>query len=341
VTITTNDQLPKIAITAGEPAGVGPDLCIMQSALVRQAQLIVIGDAELIYQRSRQLKHPITIKLYKHGHATKPNKVNELLIMNNPLSTKCKPGLLNVNNGSHVIENINLAVDGCLDGIFSAMVTAPVHKGILNKSNIKFTGHTEWIARKTKTKTPVMMLSTEGLRVALVTTHLPISQVSLAITKERLEDTIRVLHLDMIEKIGITSPNILVAGLNPHAGESGYIGTEEINIITPVLEKLKTEGMKITGPLPADTIFNQYYLDKADVVLAMYHDQGLPVIKYKGFNQTVNFTMGLPIIRTSVDHGTALDLASTGLTNAGSLNSAIDFAINIVTRQQFNKQQST
>ncbi|MDZ4099524.1 MAG: 4-hydroxythreonine-4-phosphate dehydrogenase PdxA, partial [Methylophilaceae bacterium] len=239
-------------------------------------------------------------------------------------------GELNPANSQYVLNTLITATDGCSHSRFDAMVTAPVHKGVINQANIAFTGHTEFLAEHTHTPQVVMMLVGGGLRVALATTHLPLNQVSQAISKDSLETTIRILHQDLISKFGIPQPRILVAGLNPHAGESGYLGKEEIEVITPVLEKLSAEGMSLIGPLPADTLFTPHHLEHADCVLAMYHDQGLPVLKHASFGGGVNVTLGLPIIRTSVDHGTALDLAGKGNIEMGSLLAAIDLAIELV-----------
>lgn len=244
------------------------------------------------------------------------------------------PGKLNVNNASYILKTLDAAIDGCVSGQFTALVTGPVHKSIINDAGIAFSGHTEYLADKTNTEKVVMMLATEGLRVALATTHLPLKDVSAAITHEELMQVARILYRDMQVQFGIQTPRILVCGLNPHAGEGGHLGREEIETIEPVLQQLRTEGMDFVGPLPADTLFTPKYLNHADAVLAMYHDQGLPVLKYKGFGQAVNVTLGLPIIRTSVDHGTALDLAATGKADLGSLRTALSYAIAMVGAKQ-------
>jgi 4-hydroxythreonine-4-phosphate dehydrogenase len=236
---------------------------------------------------------------------------------------------LNASNSGYVLETIRQATLGCMNGDFNAMVTAPVHKGIINDAGIPFSGHTEFIAEITG-GTPVMMLATPGLRVALATTHLPLSQVSTAITQASLSEVISILHSDLHQRFGISQPKILVCGLNPHAGENGHLGHEEIDTIEPVLQQLRLAGLDLVGPLPADTLFTPKYLDTADAVLAMYHDQGLPVLKFKGFGQAVNITLGLPIVRTSVDHGTALELAGTGKANLGSLKFALQTALDMI-----------
>ena len=248
-------------------------------------------------------------------------------------------GQLNPANSHYVLKTIRMATQGCMDGVFAAMVTAPVHKGVINDAGISFSGHTEFIAEMTG-GVPVMMLATPGLRVALVTTHLPLSQVSAAITPKALTDVIHLLDSDLRQRFGITNPKILVCGLNPHAGENGHLGREEIDLIEPVLNQLRNEGIHLEGPLPADTLFTPKYLDAADAVLAMYHDQGLPVLKHKGFGQAVNITLGLPIIRTSVDHGTALELAGTGKANLGSLKLALQTALDMISSKLSQHHQA-
>ncbi len=320
-------MLPRIALTAGEPAGIGADLCIQLAQQILPAcELVVLADAALLQQRAKQLNLPLTLH---HFDPQKPRLIlppSHLTILPIALKVPVEAGVLNHENSEYVLELLDRATHGCLNKTFAAMVTAPVHKGVINEAGFAFTGHTEHIALQTGGH-PVMMLATEGLRVALVTTHLPLSQVSAAITPERLETVIRILHHDLQTRFHIPQPKILVCGLNPHAGESGYLGREEIDIINPILEKCRAEGMNLEGALPADTLFTNKYLQNADAVLAMYHDQGLPVLKYKGFGNAVNITLGLPIVRTSVDHGTALDLAGTGTADLGSLHYAVKTAI--------------
>ncbi len=255
-----------------------------------------------------------------------PAPANSLYVWDTPLGAPVVTGQLDQANAAFVLQTLTRAGQGCLDGAFAAMITAPVHKGVINESGIAFSGHTEFLAELTNTAQVVMMLATRGLRVALVTTHLPLRDIADAITPERLERVTRILHADLQEKFGIARPRILVCGLNPHAGEGGHLGREEIDIIEPTLERLRSEGMDLRGPLPADTLFTPKYLEHCDAVLAMYHDQGLPVLKYKGFGAAVNVTLGLPIIRTSVDHGTALDLAGSGKIDTGSLQVALETA---------------
>ncbi len=326
----TEQTLPRLAITAGEPAGIGPDLCILQASQPRDAQLIVIADPALLEQRSQQLKVDVKITPFDPDAPRRLSQPGEIQVMPVTLATACTAGQLDSRNSAYVLETLTLAVNGCQSGLFDAMVTAPVHKGVINESGIPFSGHTELLAELTHTPRVVMMLATDGLRVALATTHLPLAKVPETITEPLLEEVITILHNDLQQKFGIQAPHILVAGLNPHAGEDGHLGREEIDIIEPVLTRKRDQGINLSGPLPADTLFNPGRLEKADAVLAMYHDQGLPVLKYKGFSEAVNVTLGLPIIRTSVDHGTALDLAGTGLANCGSLNTAIRYALSMI-----------
>jgi 4-hydroxythreonine-4-phosphate dehydrogenase len=313
-----------IALTAGEPAGIGPDLCVMLAQQARSWPLVVIADQTLLAQRAEQLGLPL--KLLHFGIAPVAHEAGSLTVLHEPLHSHVTPGLLDPANSRYVLQTLKLAVQGCLDGEFGALVTAPVNKAVINDAGIPFTGHTEFLAEHTDTPRVVMMLAGGGLRVALATTHLPLRDVAAALTRESLTHTLHILHHDLVMRFGIADPHILVTGLNPHAGESGHLGREEIDVIEPVLKQLRDAGMRLTGPLPADTLFNPARLAEADCVLAMYHDQGLPVLKYASFGAGVNVTLGLPIIRTSVDHGTALDLAGTGRAHAGSLIAAIELA---------------
>ncbi|MEI8574574.1 4-hydroxythreonine-4-phosphate dehydrogenase PdxA [Methylomonas sp. LW13] len=322
-------SIPRIALTPGEPAGVGPDLCIQLAQQEQVCQLVAIADPELLQQRAEQLGLPLAIQLFDIDQAVNKQQAGTLTVLPISLSEPAVCGRLNPNNSPYVLETIRQATLGCMSGAFAAMVTGPVHKGVINDANIPFSGHTEFIAELTG-GTPVMMLATPDLRVALATTHLPLSEVSAAITSDALATVIRLLDLDLRQRFNITDPKILVCGLNPHAGESGHLGREEIEIIEPTLERLRCEGIHLYGPLPADTLFTPKYLETADAVLAMYHDQGLPVLKYKGFGQAVNITLGLPIIRTSVDHGTALELAGIGKANLGSLRFALQTALDMI-----------
>lgn len=320
---------PRIALTPGEPAGIGPDLCVQLAQEPQACEWVVIVDPDLLRQRALQLGLPLEIRLFDNFKNPEPTPAGCLTVLPVSLAAPVECGQLNAANSRYVLETIRLATQGCIDHIFAAMVTAPVHKGIINDAGIPFSGHTEFIAGITG-GSPVMMLATPGLRVALVTTHLPLSQVSAAITPQALTDVIRCLDKDLRQRFGVANPKILVCGLNPHAGENGHLGREEIEIIEPTLNLLRNEGINLQGPLPADTLFTPKYLESADAVLAMYHDQGLPVLKHKGFGQAVNVTLGLPIIRTSVDHGTALELAGSGKASLGSLRFALNTALDMI-----------
>ncbi|WPC04676.1 4-hydroxythreonine-4-phosphate dehydrogenase PdxA [Pseudomonas benzenivorans] len=315
------------ALTPGEPAGIGPDLCLL---LARQAQpqpLVAIASRELLAERAAQLG--IAIELISVGPGAwpdTPSAAGRLYVWDTPLGAPVVPGHLNPSNAAYVLETLERAGRGCLAGHFAGMITAPVHKGVINQAGIPFSGHTEFLAELTHTEQVVMMLATRGLRVALVTTHLPLKDVAATITAERLARVARILDHDLRSKFGIPRPRVLVCGLNPHAGEGGHLGREEIEVIEPTLEQLRGEGLDLIGPLPADTLFTPKHLERCDAVLAMYHDQGLPVLKFKGFGAAVNVTLGLPIIRTSVDHGTALDLAGSGQIDSGSLQVALETA---------------
>lgn len=324
--MVNNQNVKRIALTPGEPAGIGPDLCIALAQSDLPCQLVVIANSTLLQERAKRLGLPLKLIEFDSTAPIQAHKAGQLAIMPVELVAPVSAGHLNAANSRYVLKTITKAAQGCMKGAFAAMVTAPVHKGIINDAGFAFSGHTEYIADITG-GFPVMMLATPGLRVALVTIHLPLAEVSKAITHNRLRQVIRVLHHDLQTRFSISSPRILVCGLNPHAGENGYLGREEIDIIEPVLTGLRKQGINLEGPLPADTLFTPKYLDKADAVLAMYHDQGLPVLKHKGFGRAANITLGLPIIRTSVDHGTALDLAGTGQADAGSLRYALETAL--------------
>jgi len=318
-----NKPHPPLAITPGEPAGIGPDLCIQYAAEHAElTPIVLVTDPALIRERAELLGIDINIAIWSDGPCA-PGTVNILPVT---LKSPARPGILDINNSSFVLETLNQAVSGCLSEQFSGLVTGPVQKSIINQAGFSFSGHTEYLADLCETETVVMMLATQGLRVALVTTHLPLAEVPAAITPDLLRKVIRILHRDLQQKFGITEPEIVVAGLNPHAGEDGHLGLEEIDTIIPAMDACRHDGIHLVGPLPADTLFTPRHLATADAVLAMYHDQGLPVLKYEGFGNAVNITLGLPIIRTSVDHGTALDLAGTGKASTGSLVTAIDAA---------------
>ncbi|WP_404400233.1 4-hydroxythreonine-4-phosphate dehydrogenase PdxA [Idiomarina seosinensis] len=324
------NQLPLLVFTPGEPAGIGPDLAVMMMQQQWPAAIVVCADADLLQQRAAQLGLDVTIERYNGQRPTTPLPKGVLLVEHIPLAQPAVAGQLAVENGHYVVDTLTRASNGNLSGEFDAVITGPVHKGIINEAGIAFSGHTEFFASQANRTDVVMMLATEGLRVALVTTHIPLAYVNRAITPERLTKILTILHTDLVEKFGYADPKILVCGLNPHAGENGHLGSEEIDVIEPVLAELKQQGLNLEGPLPADTVFQPKYLDTATAVLAMYHDQGLPVLKYKGFGKAVNITLGLPFIRTSVDHGTALDMAGSGKINSGSCRLAIETAIDMV-----------
>jgi 4-hydroxythreonine-4-phosphate dehydrogenase len=327
--MTTPQKIQRIALTPGEPAGIGPDLCIQLAQSQQACEIVAIADPQLLAQRAEQLQLKLAIKEFNPLSPPQLNSAGSITVLPALLKAGVTCGQLTALNSGYVVKTIRMATQGCLDGAFSAMVTAPVHKGIINDANIAFSGHTEFIADITGGH-PIMMLATPGLRVALVTTHLPLSQVSQAITSERLTRVITLLDKELRDRFSLPNPKILISGLNPHAGENGHLGGEEQEIIEPVINALIEQGLNLHGPLPADTLFTPKYLESADAVLAMYHDQGLPVLKYKGFGRAVNITLGLPIIRTSVDHGTALDLAGTGNADMGSLKFAIKTALEMV-----------
>ncbi len=313
--------VPRIAITPGEPAGIGPELCAHLVNHTYDAELVLVADAKLLHERAGF-----------HGPAYEPASdavPHTLCLLHYTLRTPARAGRLDERNAGYVLGTLSSACEGCLDEHFDALVTGPVHKGVINQAGYGFTGHTEYLAERCGGQ-PVMMLAAPGLRVALATTHLPLARVSEMLTQERLELICRTLYLDMHRRFGLKRPRILVCGLNPHAGEGGHLGHEEREVIEPVLKRLRGEDMDLRGPLPADTVFTPRYLETADAVLAMYHDQGLPVLKHMGFGRAVNITLGLPIIRTSVDHGTALDLAGSGKADPGSLHAAIQTAIELV-----------
>ena len=311
-------------ITAGEPAGIGPDLIIQLAQSGQLDDCVVVADPHLLEQRASQLGLPLSWQ--ENAPKQGKNHPGTLHIVPTKLTAPVQPGALNPANAPYVLNTLELAIDGCLSGAFSALVTGPVQKSVINDAGIPFTGHTEFLQQRCGVDQVVMMLACPGLRVALATTHLPLRAVADAITPDLLERVIRITVRDLHSQFGLANPRLLVCGLNPHAGEGGHLGDEEIRIIKPLIQQLRAEGMNLEGPLPADTLFTPRHLEQADAVLAMYHDQGLPVLKYRGFGNAVNITLGLPIIRTSVDHGTALDLAGHGNADAGSLLAAIDCA---------------
>lgn len=327
----------RLAITPGEPAGIGPDLVLQIAQRDWPHQLVVIADPALLRERAALLGLPIELEPYDAAAPVRGQRAGTLTVCPVPLGAPVVPGTLDEGNGAYVLATLQRACDGNLSGEFAAVVTGPVHKGIINQAGVSFSGHTEFFAQQSDTADVVMLLATEGLRVALATTHIPLAYVAMAITQERLAKVIRILDADLKGKFGIAHPRIYVCGLNPHAGEGGHLGREEIDVIEPALASLRQEGIDLVGPLPADTLFQEKYLKDADAVLAMYHDQGLPVLKYKGFGSSVNITLGLPFIRTSVDHGTALDLAGKGLADSGSLVTAINHAIQMVEKKRYEQ----
>jgi 4-hydroxythreonine-4-phosphate dehydrogenase len=319
----------RLALTPGEPAGIGPDLVIK---IVQQAsphQRVAVADPHLLEQCARQLGLPLRLVDLDPHQPPEADLAGTLRIVPVPLAAPVTAGQLNPTNAAYVLECLRQAVTGCLDGTFAALVTGPVHKAVINQAGQAFTGHTEFLAELTHTRRVVMMLATPGLRVALATTHLPLAEVPAALTRDALSQTLQILQQDLRLRFAISAPRILVLGLNPHAGEGGHLGREEIEIIGPVIEAARAAGLNVTGPVPADTAFQPDTLRHTDAVLAMYHDQGLPVLKHMGFGQAVNITLGLPLIRTSVDHGTALELAGSGRCQTGSLDAAIDMAISM------------
>ena len=330
--------LAKLAITTGEPAGIGPDLVIELASQTQQyqdkAQLVVVADKKMMQQRAHQLNIKIDFKDYDDSLSVTPNDSGEITILDTACTNDVVAGKLDKNNAEYVLDTLKTAALGCLNNQFDAMVTAPLHKGIINDAGVAFTGHTEFLAELTHAELPVMMLAADKLRVALATTHLPLKDVSAAITQDSLRQVITIMHHDLINKFGIDNPHILICGLNPHAGEGGHLGMEEIETIEPIINTMQNEGFNLTGPLPADTLFTPKYLTHADAVLAMFHDQGLPVLKNVGFGHAVNITLGLPIIRTSVDHGTALDLAGSGKASSSSMVAAINTAVEMVNKRK-------
>ena len=327
----------RLALTPGEPAGIGPDLLISLVQNGHDHELVAYADPQLLQQRAAELN--LNLSLREPGGSPQPLKPGELAIVPVSLPEPVVAGQLNSANGAYVLRCLDAAIAACQSNFCQAMVTGPVQKSIINDAGFAFTGHTEYLADKTATPLVVMMLATTELRVALATTHLPLRDVADSITRASLTEVINILIADLQTKFSIPAPTILVCGLNPHAGEGGHLGREEIETISPVLDQFRAQGVDLIGPLPADTLFTPKHLDSADAVLAMYHDQGLPVLKYQGFGRAANITLGLPIIRTSVDHGTALDLAGSGSADNGSLKTAIQVAVQMATKIESAKTQ--
>ncbi|HKV97184.1 MAG TPA: 4-hydroxythreonine-4-phosphate dehydrogenase PdxA [Gammaproteobacteria bacterium] len=321
--------LPRIALTTGEPAGIGPDICLALAQSAHNCDIVALGDPELLAARARQLRLDLSLNDYVPAQRT-AHIAQHLTVLPINLRAPVTAGKLNSTNARYVLDLLDRAITGCLSGEFDAMVTAPVHKGVINDAGMPFTGHTEYLAERCRAPAPVMLLTAGALRVALATTHLPLLAVPRAITRDSLTHILRVLDAELRSKFGVATPSILVLGLNPHAGEGGHLGREEIEVIAPVCDALRAQGLQLTGPVAADTAFSPQHLKNVDAVLAMYHDQGLPVLKYAGFGHAVNVTLGLPIIRTSVDHGTALELAGSGRAEHSSLEAAVEMALAIV-----------
>jgi 4-hydroxythreonine-4-phosphate dehydrogenase len=330
-TSNSKSELPRIALTCGEPAGIGPELCLAVAREPFGCELVCIADMDLLRERALRTGAAVHLRRYdpraRAGHAP-----GTLAVCHQSLAASSVAGTLNVRNVPYVLQVLDRAVAGALDREFAAIVTAPVHKGLINDAGTAFSGHTEYLAQRTQAPRAVMMLTTGALRVALATTHLPLKDVSAALSSELLCEVLAILARDLVQRWGIQAPRIGVCGLNPHAGEGGHLGDEEIRIIAPAIERMRARGVAASGPLPADTIFVPHILANYDAVLSMYHDQGLPVVKHVGFDSAVNVTLGLPIVRTSVDHGTALELAGSGRAHAGSFIAAVHLALQLAAR---------
>jgi 4-hydroxythreonine-4-phosphate dehydrogenase len=331
----TAAPLPRIALTSGEPAGIGPELCALLAAQTDlDAELVCFADRSLLAARAASADVELTLRDFDPTATAQPHRRGVLPVAHRPLAVACEPGRLDAGNARYVLQLLDGALAGIAGGRFDAMVTAPVQKSVINDAGVPFSGHTEYLAERTGAALPVMLLVAGALRVALATTHLPLAAVSAAITRERLDATLRILDADLRRLWGLARPRIAVCGLNPHAGESGHLGHEEIDIIKPAIDAARRAGLSVAGPLPADTVFVPRELAQHDGVLAMYHDQGLPVLKHAGFGAAVNVSLGLPIIRTSVDHGTALSLAGSGRADVGSLRAATLLAIEFAQRRR-------
>lgn len=326
-----------LIISAGEPAGIGPDLVLQYATRFTNHPWLAIGDPALFYDRAKDLNIPIKIKEASPHECGSQTEANQLWIQPTKLNVPCKTGELNPDNSEYVLNNLKQATAQCLANECSGIVTAPIHKGVINQAGVPFTGHTEMLAELTSTDHVVMMLVTGDFRVALMTTHIPLRDVPDSLTAPLLTQTIQIVNDELKAKFGVKFPSIKVCGLNPHAGEQGYIGTEEIDVMQPVLDILKEKGLAVSGPYPADTLFTPQYMDNTDAFLALYHDQGLPVLKHAGFGKAVNVTLGLPIVRTSVDHGTAIDLAGSGRADGGSFRAAMDLAKNMANHHKHAK----
>jgi 4-hydroxythreonine-4-phosphate dehydrogenase len=325
-------EVPRIALTGGEPAGIGPELCLAVAQGTFPADLVCLCDIELLQERARRIGAKVRLQRYEPLMRAQ-HTPGTLVVEHRPVAVPSVAGTLNVENARYVLGLLDRAIDGALAHEFDAIVTAPVHKGLINDAGTAFTGHTEYLAQRTHAARPVMLLTSGTMRVALATTHLPLKDVSAAITTELICEVLEILHRDLTQRWGLVAPRIAVCGLNPHAGEGGHMGDEEVRVIAPAIERMRARGIAAHGPVPADTIFVPHILANYDAVLAMYHDQGLPVVKYAGFHSAVNVTLGLPIVRTSVDHGTALELAGTGRADAGSFTAAVHVALHLAARR--------
>jgi 4-hydroxythreonine-4-phosphate dehydrogenase len=324
-----SEPILRIALTPGEPAGIGPDLCVQLAQQALEIEPVAICDPALLEARAATLQLPFRYRLLDPAAEPRGTAAGELCILPVALQAPVACGQPDPANAPYLLETLDRAVEGCLSGLFAGLVTGPLNKAVINEAGIPFSGHTEYLAAATHSSDVVMLLATPGLRVALATTHVPLARVSELITTDRLERVLRTLHAGLVNDFGIARPRISVCGLNPHAGEGGHLGREEIDTIIPTLQALRAEGLDLHGPVPADTVFTPRHLAETDAVLAMYHDQGLPVLKHTRFGRAVNITLGLPIVRTSVDHGTAFDLAGTGKADIGSLQAALQSAIEI------------
>jgi 4-hydroxythreonine-4-phosphate dehydrogenase len=326
-------EVPRIALTSGEPAGIGPELCLAVAQGTFPCDLVCLCDIELLKERAERIGTKVRLRRYEPGTRAQ-HTPGTLVVEHQALAAPSVAGTLNLRNASYVLKLLDRAIDGALAHEFDAIVTAPVHKGLINDAGTPFTGHTEYLAQRTHASRPVMLLTSGTLRVALATTHLPLKDVSAAISIELICEVLEILHRDLTRRWGFTAPRIAVCGLNPHAGEGGHMGDEEVRVITPAIERMRVRGIAAHGPVPADTIFVPHILANYDAVLAMYHDQGLPVVKHVGFQSAVNVTLGLPIVRTSVDHGTALELAGSGRADHGSFTAAVHVALHLAARRQ-------
>lgn len=324
-------SVQRLVVTPGEPAGIGPDLVVRMAQRAHECELVAIADPDLLRERARAIGLDVTLEAVDYSQAPRPQAAGTLTVDAVLTHSPVTAGTLDAANARYVLDTLDRAVERCQQGVAAGMVTGPVHKAIINQAGITFSGHTGYLADRCGSGPPVMMLATDdgALRVALVSVHLPLSAVPGAITAQAIAHTLDVMHNQMSARFGIEQPRILVAGLNPHAGEDGYLGREEIEVIQPALEAARRRGIDALGPLPADTLFTPEKLARADAILAMYHDQGLPVIKHLGFGRTVNISLGLPIIRTSVDHGTALALAGSNSVDTGSMQAAIQIALDM------------